>query len=162
MAKKIRYTKEYLEPLVAKVFGMGRLLDAIGLRRSGGNYSHLKWVIASEGISTAHWTGQGWSRGKTVPSKCTPERLLVKREFHHPRTHGTRLRWALLEIGRIEQCVTCGSGPEWQGQRLNLPVDHIDGDWHNNEAANLQFLCPNCHSQTSTFSGRARRKVMAT
>ena len=158
MGNKIKYTREYLEPLVAKVLSMGELLDVIGLRRSGGNYSHLKWVIADHGISTEHWLGRRWWKGKVLGPRKSPSELLVKRETHRPRVHGNRLRAGLLDAGIAEKCASCGLGPEWQGQRLNLPVDHIDGDWHNNEAGNLQFLCPNCHSQTSTFSGRGRKK----
>ncbi|NDB82938.1 MAG: HNH endonuclease, partial [Alphaproteobacteria bacterium] len=37
-----------------------------------------------------------------------------------------------------------------------LQLDHIDGDPYNHQLENLRFLCPNCHSQTETFSGRNR------
>lgn len=37
------------------------------------------------------------------------------------------------------------------GKALVLHVDHVDGDAWNNEAENLRFLCPNCHSQTATY-----------
>lgn len=32
-----------------------------------------------------------------------------------------------------------------------LEVDHIDGDYKNNEEENLRVLCPNCHALTPTF-----------
>lgn len=32
-----------------------------------------------------------------------------------------------------------------------LQIHHIDGDCLNNKENNLQLLCPNCHSLTSTF-----------
>ncbi len=50
------------------------------------------------------------------------------------------------------RCVECG----WNklhpvtGNVL-LEVDHIDGDSDNNQEENLQLLCPNCHSLTSTY-----------
>ena len=44
------------------------------------------------------------------------------------------------------------------GQQLQLVIDHIDGDYHNNEASNLRFLCPNCHAQTESFAGRSKNK----
>ena len=36
-------------------------------------------------------------------------------------------------------------------KRCPLEVDHIDGDAYNNAPANLQVLCPNCHSLTDTY-----------
>lgn len=39
---------------------------------------------------------------------------------------------------------------------LTLHIDHISGDFRDNRAANLRFLCPNCHAQTPNFAGRSR------
>lgn len=36
---------------------------------------------------------------------------------------------------------------------IPLEIDHIDGDYTNNSEDNLQLLCPNCHSLTSTYKG---------
>ena len=45
---------------------------------------------------------------------------------------------------------------------LSLEVDHIDGDNSNDDRSNLEALCPNCHSQTSTWRGRNKTKVQVT
>lgn len=34
---------------------------------------------------------------------------------------------------------------------MPLVLDHIDGDFKNNNYSNLRLLCPNCHSLTSTY-----------
>lgn len=65
------------------------------------------------------------------------------------------LRRALLEMGRECKCDKCGLVDKWQGEPILLEIHHIDGDWRNNEQSNLQFLCPNCHSQTPTFYRQA-------
>lgn len=52
------------------------------------------------------------------------------------------------------KCEKCECSGEWLGEEIILELDHIDGDRSNNELENLRFLCPNCHSQTSTFRGR--------
>lgn len=58
-------------------------------------------------------------------------------------------------------CALCDQEPEWQGQKLVLVLDHINGINNDNRRENLRFLCPNCNSQTSTFSGRNRHPAPA-
>lgn len=52
---------------------------------------------------------------------------------------------------RGEQCEECGQSNLWKGKPLTLQVDHVDGNSDNNDIGNLRILCPNCHTQTSTF-----------
>jgi hypothetical protein len=54
------------------------------------------------------------------------------------------------------KCGVCGI-LEWNGEDLNLELDHIDGDRNNNNIGNLRFICPNCHSQTTTYKGKKRK-----
>ena len=55
---------------------------------------------------------------------------------------------------KFPNCSECGVGTTWNGKPLVLEKEHIDGDSENNSIDNLTLLCPNCHSQTSTFKGR--------
>lgn len=36
-------------------------------------------------------------------------------------------------------------------------MDHINGDHYDNRLENLRIVCPNCHTQTSTFSSKKRK-----
>ncbi len=38
-------------------------------------------------------------------------------------------------------------------QNIPLEVEHIDGNYKNNNEENLTLLCPNCHSLTATYKG---------
>lgn len=62
------------------------------------------------------------------------------------------IRYKRLQIIEEQQhkCLWCRNN-EWNGKPLTLELDHIDGDTSNNNRENLRFLCPNCHSQTSTW-----------
>lgn len=51
------------------------------------------------------------------------------------------------------KCSECGIF-EWNSKAITLHLDHIDGIKDNNKLSNLRFLCPNCHSQTSTYCGK--------
>ena len=57
------------------------------------------------------------------------------------------------------KCNACGIPGEYNGKPITLEVNHKDGDAKNNVLENLEFLCPNCHSQTPTF--RALNKKSA-
>lgn len=50
-------------------------------------------------------------------------------------------------------CAEC-TIQDWNQKPITLQIDHIDGNAENNLPKNLQFLCPNCHSQTDTWGGR--------
>ena len=63
------------------------------------------------------------------------------------------LRRYLIERGSYE-CVRCGNNGSWLGEPLALQLDHIDGDSKNNVLENVQWLCPNCHSQTDTWGSQ--------
>ncbi len=42
--------------------------------------------------------------------------------------------------------------------KVPLEVNHIDGNWKNNELSNLELLCPNCHSLTHNYKARNKGK----
>lgn len=68
------------------------------------------------------------------------------------------VRKRLLEEGILRhECYECGI-THWFGKALTLQLDHINGINDDNRIENLRMLCPNCHSQTDTFSGKNRRK----
>lgn len=51
-----------------------------------------------------------------------------------------------------EKCSECNINNSWNNKSLIFEVDHIDGNSDNNFPNNLRLMCPNCHSQTETFS----------
>ena len=50
-------------------------------------------------------------------------------------------------------CSECGIS-QWQGKRLNLELDHINGVNTDNRLENVRLLCPNCHSQTPNVNSK--------
>jgi RNA polymerase subunit RPABC4/transcription elongation factor Spt4 len=65
------------------------------------------------------------------------------------------LKRRLIKEGMLlPVCSKCGVGEEWLGEPLTLILDHINGVNRDHRRENLRLLCPNCNSQTTTFSGR--------
>ena len=55
-------------------------------------------------------------------------------------------------------CAECNQEPFWNGKPLVLQLDRKNGDNFDNRIENLRFLCPNCHTQTPTFSRGQKKK----
>jgi len=84
-------------------------------------------------------------------NKSIPLNNILVKNSNYSRTH---LKERLIKSGIKEyKCECCGIS-EWQGKTIALELHHINGINNDNRLENLQILCPNCHSQTITFSGR--------
>jgi 5-methylcytosine-specific restriction endonuclease McrA len=55
------------------------------------------------------------------------------------------------------KCNKC-SLDKWLGELITLEIEHKDGNHQNNARENLELLCPNCHSLTTTWRGRNKNK----
>lgn len=57
------------------------------------------------------------------------------------------------------KCIKCGWGEvNATSGKIPLEVNHIDGNAKNSVESNLELLCPNCHSLTSTYKNLNKGK----
>jgi len=151
----VKYTAEFLTPIVQQATSYYDVLRLLGLKYGGGTYAYLKKKITTLGIDTSHFKGKSWNSGRGHVGGA--ERLAWQDVLVNDRFNGehkedvNRLRRAMKESGIEEICAECGSNTTWNNLPLRLQIDHRDGNKLNNLQTNVRFLCPNCHSQTENW-----------
>ncbi|MGW4236376.1 HNH endonuclease [Streptomyces sp. NPDC004749] len=144
-----------LAPVVAESKSFAAVLKALGRPLNGASRELVKRSIKAHGLSIRHFTGQGHQRGIPSPRRKSAADVLRRLPPGTPRARTALLRRALDDVGVPHICAECGTGDTWQGKRLVLEIDHVNGDRLDNRIENLRYLCPSCHSQTRTFANRA-------
>jgi len=146
----ISCTKEEFSELIKKSKTFTEALAFFGLGNKGNNYRTLRERMDYENVQYAHLY-ENIYRKKEFGKKTPIQNILVEgSKYSRPD-----LKRRLLEENLLEnRCSVCGLMPEWEGMSLVMILDHINGISNDNRLSNLRFICPNCNSQTKTFSGR--------
>lgn len=142
----MKYTKENLEKLAKESYSVRQICHKLGLQLSGSSNSHIRSRLTKFGIDTSHFLGKAINRGK-VSGRKKPwsEHLIVNK--NNARIGVSLVKRCLKEAGVKYECKVCSNPGQWMGKPLVLEVDHINGCGWDNRLENLQYLCPQCHSQ---------------
>jgi len=154
----MKYEKDNLEKIVKESFSIADVCRKLDIRPVGGNYKTIKKYVKLYNIDKSHFTGQGWNTGenfKNFSKTYSLDEILVENSTY---TNNGSLKKRLIEEDILEyKCDECGIN-EWKRKSISLHLDHINGDNLDNRLENLRLLCPNCHSQTSTYCGKSKTK----
>jgi len=133
----------------------GTLRD-LNLGVFAGNFRTFHATAKRLGVDTSHFLGKAHLKGGRFPQITMPlEEILVEDSSYATN----KLKKRLLRKGLLDEiCAACQQGPNWNGAPLVLQLEHINGNCRDHRLENLCLLCPNCHSQTGTYRGRAKRK----
>lgn len=139
--------------IIMESFSYAECARKIGLSaKSGNTISRIKDRCISLNLNTNHFNSH-----KAANETCRYDLkdILVENSKYE---NISRLKERLINEKYLEyKCVICGNEGVWNNQKLTLQLDHINGKHLDHRIENLRFLCPNCHSQTETFSGRNKK-----
>jgi Zn finger protein HypA/HybF involved in hydrogenase expression len=147
--------REELRKMVSASESLSQIMRTLGLVVAGSSVASLKKRLVEESIDFSHIPlGKDSRKGKrpdVLYQAVALEKVLIEGSSYN-RGH---LKRRLIRDGVLEnKCAICSLDPSWNGKNLVMVLDHINGVSDDNRIENLRLLCPNCNSQTSTFSGR--------
>lgn len=149
-----KFTQEQFIEAVKKNFSLRSTLKSLGLVPAGGNYKIAVNYIKELNLDISHWVRTGPAK-PNFQAKDFSEILIENSVFNNNHLKHRLLKNNLLEY----KCYNCGVD-EWLGNHLSLHLDHINGINNDNRLENLRLLCPNCHSQTTTYAGKNMGKYI--
>ncbi len=148
--KKI-YQKEFLENIIKESTSIGMVLDRLNLRKAGGNYRIINKYIKIYDIDISHFIDIKFKLGSSPKNKLDLNEILIENSTYNRAS----LKKRLYDENILKKvCCLCGQCENWNGMRISLILDHINGVHNDNRLENLRIVCPNCNAGLDTFAGR--------
>lgn len=144
-----RFTKDELLKIVSESYCLRDVVKKIGYSCvSGSNNETVRKRLERYNISTKHFTYK-------VPIERNKQNIFCE---NSTASQATLRRWFIKQSDN-SVCSICGQSDSWQGKKLTMILDHINGNKHDNRISNLRWICPNCDSQLPTYAGRNSRLI---
>jgi hypothetical protein len=153
------WTKEQLIDAVKSSKKYIEVAQKLGLTNLGSNYYTIKKYIKLYELDISHFMTRKeiCSEARKQISELTNEEIFCVNSIDRKHIKNRILRDNLIEY----KCQRCGI-TVWEGEKLSLHLDHINGVNNDNRLENLRFLCPNCHSLTDTYCAKNKINDLST
>lgn len=145
-----------LQDLLDRSESMVEVLRHIGVDPYSGNHKTLHQRIREDGLRLDLLEQNRRAARRKQLLRLNSEKLSDSEVFVEGSTYDRKhIKRRIIERELLPLiCAECGVGTEYNGKPLVLQLDHINGKNRDHRLENLRFLCPNCHSQTTTFASK--------
>lgn len=150
-------SKEKLKEIVKESMSYKDVIIKLGKSISGKQYEIIKKYINKYSIDTSHFdpyhkNSLNLEKGR----KSYPIEYWLK---YGSNIGSSKLKEKLYKENlKDRKCEKCDQGEMWNGEKMSLILDHINGDPKDNKLGNLRILCPNCNATLPTHC-RGHKKI---
>lgn len=156
-----RFNNEKFKEAVVNSYSWNEVSRKLQVHSTGERNRQYKRLCAELNLDYSHIKGLRWFQRERVPenfkwgNRIPLEEILTENSIYKGGSNHIKNR--LIKASLLEnKCSLCGNEGEWNGLKLTLQLDHINGISSDNRLENLRILCPNCHSQTRTYGAKKR------
>jgi hypothetical protein len=151
-AKWNQITKDIFQVAASNSQSLRELCIKLGVSNAGASPAVVRQHAVKFGIDISHMSTKRTKGGKYWSTVKIPnDTLFTSNSASRTDTVKTRI----LKDNLIKyECAVCNNGGVWQGKQLVLQLEHKNGISNDHRLENLEFLCPNCHTQTSTWGSK--------
>lgn len=149
-----KYSRTELTAVINKSNNFTNCLENLNLVARGGNFNTLKKYIKLYDIDIKHFSIL--NRNVQMSSSKPLEEYLVLGS----KIGSSDLKNKLYKAKLKERvCELCGQTEDWNGRKMSLILDHINGEHTDNRLKNLQIVCPNCNATLDTHCGKHKKTL---
>lgn len=147
--------KDNLQQMLDASNSIAEVILKIGLSLHSNNYKELNNKVKKDKLSLDKLNENRNAKFFKGINKFELEEILIENSTYNKQD----LKRRIIKENLIDyKCAICTNIGEWNNQKLTLQLDHINGVNTDNRLENLRFLCPNCHSQTDTYTGKNTKR----
>ena len=146
----------YLQDILDQSKTLADVILKIGLSLHGNNYVQLNKTVKNKNLSLEQLNKNRKQSSFGGVKEIPIEDVLIKDSSYNRGS----LKLRLVKEGLLDyKCSVCENTGMWNNQKLTLQLDHMNGINTDNRLENLRFICPNCHSQTDTYTGKNSKRI---
>lgn len=147
--KNNRYEEKSFTEIVKTSNNLTEIAENLGLKPFCGNRNTIKKYVNLYNIDISHfrirYEIRNPRKGKNILN------ILVSGSTYNT----TNLKHRLYKEGLKQPiCEKCGQDEWWNGEKMSLILDHINGINNDHRFENLRIVCPNCNATLPTHCGK--------